>query len=166
MSIEQIKIREVRDDDISGLHELLNDLQNQKLVGGSLNKMSDVEVLDWLNIKRADSKTFIFSIVSQSEFLGYLLITSIDRVNGHAVFGINILRSAQGRGVGPIAMTLAHEFCKKTLFIRKLVLHVRDDNHFAISLYNKMGYKTVGSLKEHIKDEDTYVDNNIMEVFL
>ena len=59
MSIEQIKIREVHDDDISSLHELLNDLQNQKLVGGSLNKLSDAEMLDWLNNKRADSKTFI-----------------------------------------------------------------------------------------------------------
>jgi diamine N-acetyltransferase len=166
MSVEQFTIREVYDDDLSGLHELLNDLQNQKLVGGSLNKMSHGEVLDWLNIKRADDNTFVFSIVSQDEFLGYLLITSIDRVNGHAIFGINILKSAQGIGVGPTAMKLAHEFCKETLLIRKLVLHVRADNHFAISLYNKMGYRKVGSLTDHVKDRDAYVNNNIMEVFL
>lgn len=166
MSVEQIKIREVYDDDLLGLHELLNDPQNQKLVGGSLNKMSHGEVLDWLNTKRADDNTVVFSIVSQGEFLGYLLITAIDRLNGHAIFGINILKSAQGKGVGPIAMTLAHEFCKETLSIRKLVLHVRADNHFAISLYNKMGYRRVGSLAEHVKDRDDYVDNNIMEVFL
>ena len=166
MSSDQIKIREVHDGDLLGLHELLNDLENQKLVGGSLNKVTWDEVLDWLNNKRADDKTVIFSITDRDKFVGYLLITSIDKPNGHAIFGINILRSAQGKGIGPIAMTLAHEYCKQKLMIRKLVLHVRADNHFAISLYKKMGYKKAGCLTNHIKDEDAYVDNNIMEVFL
>lgn len=166
MSADKITIREVHDDDLPGFHELLNDFQNQRLVAGSLKKMSCDEVLDWINIKRSDSNTVIFSIIKQSEFVGYLLITSIDRVNGHAIFGINILRSAQGQGIGPIAMSLAHEFCKGTLFIRKLVLYVRADSSFAISLYNKMGYKKVGTLTNHIKEGNTYVDNNIMEFFL
>jgi RimJ/RimL family protein N-acetyltransferase len=166
MSAAQVKIREVHDDDLSGLYELLNDLQNQKLVGGSLNGMKQSQVLDWLNNKRADDKTFIFSIISQGEFVGYFLITSIDKVNRHGIVGINILRSYQGKGIGPIAMTLAHEFSKETLLLKKLILHVGADNHFAISLYNKMGYKKVGKLTDHVKDGDANVDNNIMEVLL
>jgi RimJ/RimL family protein N-acetyltransferase len=166
VSVEKINIREVNDDDLSGFHEILNDLQNQRLVGGSLNPMSHDEVLDWLNLKNADDNTFVFSIVDQGAFLGYILITSIDRVNGHAIFGINILKSAQGRGIGLVAMNLVHEFCKEKLLIRKLVLHVRADNSFATSLYIKMGYKKVGRLIGHVKDRDAFVDNNIMEVFL
>jgi|TARA_Y200000002_G_scaffold383101_1_gene403212 RimJ/RimL family protein N-acetyltransferase len=166
MSSTEIKIREVHEDDLSGLHELLNDLQNQKLVGGSLKGMSHSQVLDWLNNKRADDKTFIFSIIRRDEFVGYFLITSIDKVNGHAVFGINILRSAQGKGIGPVAMTLAHEFCKETLLIKKLILHVKADNHFAISLYNKMGYKLVDKSTDYAKDGKAYLDKNIMEVLL
>lgn len=166
MIVNEIILREVHDNDLPDLYKLLNNFQNQRLVGGSLKKMSQEEVLDWLNNKRADDKTIINSIVNQDKFVGYILITSIDKFNGHAIFGINILSSAQGQGIGKIAMTLAHEFCKNTLLIRKLVLNVRADNHFAISLYKKMGYRIVGNLSNHILDDDEYIDNKIMEVFL
>ena len=166
MNSEKIKLRSIEDDDLLGLHELLNDKRNQELVGGTLNSMNRREVLDWLNFKRVDEKTFIFSIISEGEFSGYVLITSVDSLNGHAVFGINLLRSMQGKGIGAIAITLVHKLCKKELSLRKLVLYVRADNHFAISLYVKMGYKAVGSLSNHLTDGDAYVDNNIMEVFL
>ena len=166
MDPKEIYIRSAQDSDLLGLHELLNDLENQRLVGGSLEPMSQGEVLNWLNRKRSDEGTYIFAIIYRDEFAGYLLITSIDRINGHAVFGINILRSFQGKGVGAIAMDHVHIFCKGELSLRKLVLYVRADNLPAISLYSRLGYKAVGNLLNHIKVNDSYVANNIMEVFL
>lgn len=166
MNDKEIIIRETLDEDISGLFKILNDKENQKLVAGSMKSKSLQEVRDWLQDKRADHQTVIFSILKGEEFVGYIVITSIDLVNGHAILGINILRSFQGRGLGKIAVTQVHNFCKEKLSIRKLVLNVRNDNYFAISLYTKLGYKTVGTLSNHIKDKDNYVDNNIMEIFL
>ena len=52
--------------------------------------------------------THIFAIIHRDEFAGYVLITSIDKVNGHAVFGINISKSSQGQGVGAVAMDCVH----------------------------------------------------------
>tara|TARA_B110000259_G_C13928438_1_gene367897 strand:- start:345 stop:845 length:501 start_codon:yes stop_codon:yes gene_type:complete len=161
-----IYIRPFKDCDLLGLTELLNDLENQQLVGGSLKTMSEAEVLSWLNFKRSDEGTHIFAIICQDEFAGYLLITSIDRINGHAVFGINISRSSQGKGVGAIAMDHVHIFCKDKLSLRKLVLYVRADNQRAISLYKKLGYKSAGKLLNHIKVNGSHVANNVMEVFL
>ena len=166
MNDKEIIIIETLDEDISGLFKILNDKENQKLVAGSMKSKSLQEVGDWLQDKRADHQTVIFSILKGEEFVGYIVITSIDLVNGHAILGINILRSFQGRGLGKIAVTQVHNFCKEKLSIRKLVLNVRNDNYFAISLYTKLGYKTVGTLSNHIKDKDNYVDNNIMEIFL
>lgn len=166
MNIKGVIIRETLDEDISGLFEILNDRENQKLVGGSLKSMSFQEVEDWLQDKRADHQTVIFSILKGEKFVGYIIITSIDLVNSHAILGINILRSYQGRGLGKIAMSQVHNFCKEKLSIRKLVLNVRKDNYFAISLYTKLGYKMVGNLSKHVKDGDNYQDNNIMEIFL
>ena len=166
MNPKEIYIRSAQDGDLLRLHELLNDLENQQLVGGSLELMSEGEVLNWLNRKRSDEGTYIFAIIYQDEFVGYILITSLDRINGHAVFGINILRSWQRRGIGAIAMDHAHIFCKDELSLRKLVLYVRADNQHAISLYSKLGYKAVGSLLNHIKVNGSYVADNIMEVFL
>ena len=166
MDSKEIYIRPFKDCDLLGLTELLNDLENQQLVGGSLKTMSEAEVLSWLNFKRSDEGTHIFAIICQDEFAGYLLITSIDRINGHAVFGINISRSSQGKGVGAIAMDHVHIFCKDKLSLRKLVLYVRADNQRAISLYKKLGYKSAGKLLNHIKVNGSHVANNVMEVFL
>jgi len=59
-----------------------------------------------------------------------------------------------------------HDFCKDSLSLRKLVLYVREDNQRAISLYKRLGYKSVGSLLNHIKANESYIANNVMEVFL
>ena len=166
MNPEEIYIRQFKDCDLFGLTELLNDLENQELVGGSLEPMNEAEVLNWLNLKRSDECTNIFAIICQDDFAGYVLITSIDRINGHAVFGINISRVFQGKGVGAIAMKHVHDFCKDSLSLRKLVLYVREDNQRAISLYKRLGYKSVGSLLNHIKANESYIANNVMEVFL
>ena len=166
MNPEEIYIRPFEDLYLSGLTELLNDLENQKLVGGSTELMDEAEVLNWLNIKKSDQGTHIFAITYQNEFAGYVLITSIDRINGHALFGINISRLWQGKGIGALVMNLVHTFCKDELTLRKLVLYVREDNHRAISLYKRIGYKTVGNLMNHTKDNGSYVSNNIMEIFL
>ena len=72
----------------------------------------------------------------------------------------------QGKGVGAIAMKHVHHFCKDNLSLRKLVLYVREDNQRAISLYKRLGYKPVGSLLNHIKANESYIANNVMEVFL
>ena len=166
MNPEEIYIRQFKDCDLFGLTELLNDLENQELVGGSLEPMNEAEVLNWLDLKRSDEGTNIFAIICQDEFAGYVLISSIDRINGHAVFGINISRLFQGRGIGTIAMKHVHDFCKDNLSLRKLILYVREDNQRAISLYKRLGYKSVGSLLNHIKVNESYIANNIMEVFL
>ncbi|MEL0237962.1 MAG: GNAT family N-acetyltransferase [Gammaproteobacteria bacterium] len=166
MNPEEIYIRQFKDCDLLGLTELLNNSENQELVGGSLEPMSEDEVLNWLNLKNSDEGTNIFAIICKDEFAGYVMITSIDRINGHAVFGINISRLFQGKGVGAIAMRYVHGFCKDNLSLRKLVLYVREDNQRAISLYKRLGYKSVGSLLNHIKVNESYIANNVMEVFL
>ena len=65
MNPEEIYIRQFKDCDLFGLTELLNDLENQELVGGSLEPMNDAEVLNWLNLKRSDEGTNIFAIICQ-----------------------------------------------------------------------------------------------------
>ena len=59
--------------------------------------MSLQEVGDWLQDKKGN-QTVVFYIEGE-EFAGYIIITSIDLINGHAIFGINILRSFQGKGL-------------------------------------------------------------------
>ena len=59
MDSKAIYIRPFKDCDLLGLTELLNDLENQQLVGGSLKTMSEAEVLSWLNFNYSPLEHFL-----------------------------------------------------------------------------------------------------------
>lgn len=166
MISEDVSIRPFQESDLAGLAQLLNDAENQKLVGGNPERKSEKKILSWLNSKKNAENIQIFAIACRDAFAGYVLITSIDTINRNAVFGINISKMFQGQGVGAAAMQHVKTFCSDQLFLRKLVLYVRADNHRAIALYERAGYKTVGRLVNHTEVDGDYFDSNVMEVFL
>lgn len=166
MNIKGILLRPLEDSDINLLHELLNDSDNQQLVGGSVVPMAKIQIQEWLQTKRSAIDICQFAIEVECEFCGYIQLSSINRVDGHATLGINILSRFRGKGLGRAAIQNIHKFAKRKLLLRKVVLYVRSDNDLAINLYSKIGYQKAGVLTQHVKTESGYVNLNIMEVIL
>lgn len=165
MVAESVLLRPIEDGDIRYLHKLLNDSYNQQLVGGSLAPMSESQVVAWLQGKRTANDIYQFAIEdSAGKFCGYVQLASINRVDGHAILGINILREFHGKGIGKLAIQEIHAFARDVLLLRKIFLHVRADNEAATRLYSKLGYRQVGSLERHIKSGSGYIDLQIMEI--
>ncbi len=50
--------------------------------------------------------------------------------------------------------------------LHKLMLHVRADNLVALNLYASLGYRTVGHLRQHYYDGQTYHDVVFLEMLL
>lgn len=166
MEIEKIILRPIEDTDIDQLHELLNDSNNQQLVGGSVIPMSRNEVLHWLQAKRSAGDACQFAIENDRVFCGYIQLVSISRTDGHATLGININQQFQGRGLGRLALQQMHDFARNKLLLRKILLYVRSDNQPAVKLYLNLGYQRVGTLTEHVKTVSGYVGLEIMELML
>ncbi len=164
MVAEEFILRPIEDTDVGLLHELLNDSSSQQLVGGSVMPMSKTQVLEWLQAKRNTRDTYQFGIEAGGGLCGYAQLVGINRVDGHATLGINILSRYQGQGLGKAALQRLHEFAKHRLLLRKIVLYVRSDNDSAINVYLKLGYQQVGTLAQHVKTVAGYVDLQIMEI--
>lgn len=161
-----LNFRALEDSDLKVLHKILNNFDNQLLVGGSMKPMSLNQVLVWLEAKRSNKKIHQFAVDYESTCCGYVQLAEIDLFNKHAVLGMNILPDYHSKGIGTKALSFLHDFAKNKLLLRKIHLQVRADNYSAVRLYKKVGFKIIGTLENHLITANGYTDLLIMELFL
>ncbi len=68
----------------------------------------------------------------------------------------------RGQGIGKQLVQYLQELAK-TCSILKFYLHVTSTQEAAITLYESVGFKKVGVLKRHTRDENNYYDTYLME---
>ena len=160
-----LKFRSIELSDAPQVQKQLNDLESQTFVGGCLKPKSIDYIEKWIQQKQ-ESENIFYAITVNSEYSGYIQLTSLDLINGTAVLGINIMDGFKGKGVGRQSLSLIQDLAKNHYFLRKIFLYVRGDNHSAIKLYNSLGYNNVGCLVNHIRAKEGFVDLILMEKFL
>lgn len=166
MISNQLNFRAIEDKDLTQLHQLLNNFDNQQQVGGKIKPMSLIEVSKWLEQKRNTANIHQFAIEKENNFCGYIQLADIDKHNENAALGINLLPEFSHQGIGVLAIRFIHKLAKEKLLLNKIYLSVRSDNTAAINLYLKNNYKQAGCLTKHIKTPDGFVDLNFMEILL
>jgi ribosomal protein S18 acetylase RimI-like enzyme len=82
-----------------------------------------------------------------------------------AKLGIIVIQSLRNLGVGRALMTAAENAAVAKEY-EKIVLSTFNDNELALSLYQSLGYRTVGYRVRHFKMERGYVDEVLMEKIL
>jgi RimJ/RimL family protein N-acetyltransferase len=75
--------------------------------------------------------------------------------------GISILKEYWNKGLGTLLMEHTINYARITGLIKNIFLEVREDNDFAIKLYEKMGFKKVGVMPDKIYLEGKYYDEII-----
>jgi ribosomal protein S18 acetylase RimI-like enzyme len=78
-----------------------------------------------------------------------------------AELGITVIRDEWNKGIGSILMEKLIEFAKDA-GIEILNLEVRADNTNAVHLYEKYGFRHIGTSPAYFKIGDEYVDFEIM----
>lgn len=71
-------------------------------------------------------------------------------------------RSARGRGVGKALMGAAIHWAESNLILRKLALHVFEDNRRAVQLYTELGFKAEGRLVGEFQEMDGTLRNDLV----
>ncbi|MEF9481417.1 GNAT family N-acetyltransferase [Ralstonia sp. 1B3] len=74
--------------------------------------------------------------------------------------------SAQGKGHGRAACEAAFAYASETLCLRKITLEVLAENTRAIALYEKLDFRTVGTLAGHYLQDNRWHDVVLMERML
>lgn len=84
------------------------------------------------------------------------------RIQHSGEFGISVLEKAGGMGIGAELLKALLVWAKATGIIRKINLQVRTDNDHAISLYEKHGFISEGTLTKALCVGGVYYNNYMM----
>lgn len=110
-----------------------------------------------------DSAYFGIEKIGQSSLVGMVSLTDIDWISRHAVLGIVIGRAAdQGNGCGKDAVSLILSYAFNSLNLSRIWLKVAVYNKAAIRLFEKLGFKSEGILRNHVYVNGKYHDIKIM----
>lgn len=83
------------------------------------------------------------------------------RMEHRARLAISILKAEWGKGVGSAVMEELISFARKT-GVEIIELEVRCDNARAIHLYEKYGFRRIGTFPAFFKIKDEYIDFELM----
>jgi len=83
------------------------------------------------------------------------------RMNHRAELGLTVLKSEWNKGLGSRLLKMAIEYAKSH-GIKIINLEVRSDNFRAIYVYEKFGFRKIGTSPAYFKTGDSYIDFDIM----
>jgi ribosomal-protein-alanine N-acetyltransferase len=103
---------------------------------------------------------------ASKKHIGNIKIDRFDWISRTCELGIMIGdKHFHGKGVGTESCQLVINYAFSRLNIRKIILAVYSNNTSAIRLYEKLGFKTEGCLKDQIFENGNYHDKLYMSLF-
>jgi RimJ/RimL family protein N-acetyltransferase len=163
-----IRLRPWRDDDLPVLTGLRNDVALQAQLLARAQGSRPEQVREWLQCRsgQADRLLFIIADRGDDQARGFIQVSDLDLLDGHANLGICLLGQVRGCGLGGQAISLLADYLRDQWRLRKLVLRVRADNAAALRCYEKAGFERCGLLRQHVFIEGCWQDVVLMELFL
>ena len=162
---ETTVLRPAEDADLGVLMAIRNDLGIQEMLLSRARPNTAARVSEWINRIGADPASVFFVIgeVKTGSAVGFIQATDLDFIDGHGSLGIAIHPDFARRGHARAAIRLLGSYLHGVFGLRKLTLQVRADNEAAIALYRSIGFRDVGTWRDHHRVGDRYVDVLAME---
>lgn len=113
------------------------------------------------------SNSTVFGVYHKDEIIGLATFTKqISAKSSHKGYltSVFIEPQFQKKGVATRLLTSVVEYSKK--HVEQILLSVADDNKAAVHLYKKFGFETYGIEKKALKDNEKYIDNILMKLFV
>lgn len=164
---QRIELRAWREEDLKTLCQLRNDLALQNLLIAQARPNSVERVRRWLVDKSGQEQTLFFVVAQRDsqQCLGYVQLVNLHVLHGTAELGICLAPAAHGQGVGREALGLLERYARQVFAVRKIVLHVLAEQG-AAGFYERVGYREVGCLREHVYLDGRHRDVLLMERLL
>src|SRR5215207_1194559 len=165
---EKIILRPYRLSDLEPLLEGANEPTGHKLTGTQTTfTRDDVERYLQRQIAADDDSraSFMIALPDDSRPVGEVVINQIDHVNNNANIRIAIFSPQDyGGGYGSEAMRLMVDYGFRTLKLHRIELDVFTFNPRAVHVYEKIGFKREGLLREVMFYDGEYHDAIIMSI--
>jgi RimJ/RimL family protein N-acetyltransferase len=166
---DQVYLRPILKSDLTHLNRWKNDEDIFRNLGGGYMPVSIDQQEKWLDSMidmTGNNRRFIICNFEDLP-VGMVGLYNINWIHRCCEIGVYIgNKDQQGKGFGKEACILIESFAREYLNLRKLKLYVVKENDKALSMWEKLGYRVVGVLKEERYIKGQYKDVVIMEKFI
>jgi [ribosomal protein S5]-alanine N-acetyltransferase len=161
-----IRLRAFEAEDVDALYQLRNSESVLKGLGGFSTGYSRRSLAEWIETHRhhVDEVLWAIALKDSDRCIGHVGLYGIDHRVRKAEFGITIHESQWEKGFGGQATSAVLEFGFSQLNLNKVSLTVLANNGRAIKLYEHMGFRQDGVLREEQFRDGRYVDMLLMSI--
>jgi len=165
--LDTVALRRPESKDAEFLYEFRNNWEVIKFLGGFSKGYAIKDIYDWIEYHRGKNDEIIWTIAEKEAdaCLGHVGLYKIDHRVRSAEFAIMIGNMDWwGKGIGEKTTIAVIDYGFKQLNLHRVYLSVLKTNDRAIALYEKLGFKTEGVLRDEQFRDGRYVDVVIMGV--
>ncbi|WBW97033.1 GNAT family N-acetyltransferase [Oceanirhabdus sp. W0125-5] len=157
--------------DITDLEIYANSLVNldikSRIFTGCTGVFTKAQTEKWINSILTDNSRIDFLIISKEDnsVVGDVVLNEINRTKRSSNIRIGIFNSCNfGKGYGTEAMVLALNYGFGMFNLHRIELTVYDFNERAIHVYEKVGFKKEGVLRDYLYFNHKYYDAIVMSI--
>jgi RimJ/RimL family protein N-acetyltransferase len=146
-----IKLRKLSPNDFSVYHNWRNDLDVMYSTSPALDvyTLEETENLIQIMSSQPDAKGYIIEYKQTGQAIGIISLIHIDTKNRSAECVLDIgERDMWGKGIGTAALSVILKYAFDELNLHRVTLQVFSFNKRAINLYQKIGFKQEGQLRQ------------------
>lgn len=166
---ENVYLRAICVDDIEGLIDMINDPDDEFMVGGWSFPVSIEKQRDWVLKKTLsddlNNLRLAVCLNQSSELVGFVSLTSIDYKNGTAEIGVKILKKFRGKSVAKESIRLILEYGIDELRLVTIYSIINSHNEKSVNFFKKLGFNYEGLLKSRLYKRGGRVDVVSMAIY-
>lgn len=153
-----MQFRKINKNDLKFVNTVRNEYASEYLHDSRTFSLDDT--ISWFETYNPDF--YIIELNEQS--IGYFRLSNHSVENKNIYIGADISIEYKGRGYGKAAYIEFIPFLFKEYDLNKISLEVLATNTVAISLYEKLGFKTEGIKRQEVKKGDKWIDSIVMSI--
>jgi [ribosomal protein S5]-alanine N-acetyltransferase len=156
-----VRLRRPEPKDIDLLYQYKNDSQVARLLGGFSVGYARNDVSDWIEAHRQqrDEVIWIIADTETDECLGHVGLYRLDHRIRSAELAILLgAKSRWGQGIGRTVTQAVVEYGFQMLNLNRIELKVLEDNQRAMRLYQHLGFREEGALRQAQYKEGRYLN--------
>ena len=157
----QISIRKFSEQDVPKKVQWINDPRNNRYLHYDL-PLEEEKTRQWFFKNRDRTDRYDAVIEMDGEPVGVIGLLSIDHTNRKAEYYITLgEEKALGKGVAAQATRLLLQYAFETLHLSKVYLYTETENHSAQRLFERVGFRREGMLKNDLFSRGRFVDRYV-----
>ena len=160
---EMLLLRPIGPQDADGMWEMVTDPEARRM-SGTTRDWTRADVAGWLagDARSDDRIDLAVTARGADEYLGEIVLDGIDLRVGSASLRLTMRPAYRGRGYGTEAILLVLGMAFDGLGLHRVGAAVPAINARAHSLYENLGFRVEGRLRDAFRDGDGWTDGIVM----